>query len=88
MPQVFWDVTPYGSCNNQRFEGMYRLHVVPSSLVLLILIMKAIRSSETSVVAGATRHHIPDDGILQILNEYKYILTNSLTFNPQAKYTD
>jgi hypothetical protein len=23
---VFWDVTPYGSGKNQRFEGTYRLH--------------------------------------------------------------
>jgi Rieske Fe-S protein len=23
---VFWDVTPRGSCKNQRFGGTYRLH--------------------------------------------------------------
>jgi hypothetical protein len=23
---VFWDVTPYGSCNYRRFGGTYRLH--------------------------------------------------------------
>jgi hypothetical protein len=23
---VFWDVTTCGSCKNQRFGGMYRLH--------------------------------------------------------------
>jgi hypothetical protein len=23
---VFWDVTPCGSCKNQRFGGTYRLH--------------------------------------------------------------
>jgi hypothetical protein len=23
---VFWDVTPYGSCKNRRFEGTERLH--------------------------------------------------------------
>jgi hypothetical protein len=22
---VFWDVTPYGSCKNHRFEGLYHL---------------------------------------------------------------
>jgi hypothetical protein len=22
----FWDVTPYGSCNNRRFAGAWRLH--------------------------------------------------------------
>jgi hypothetical protein len=23
---IFWDVMPYGSCENRRFEGTYRLH--------------------------------------------------------------
>jgi hypothetical protein len=26
MKNVFWDVTPFGSCKNRRFEGEYRLH--------------------------------------------------------------
>jgi hypothetical protein len=27
MNVVFWDVTPYDSCKNQRFGGKYRLHL-------------------------------------------------------------
>jgi hypothetical protein len=37
---------------------------VPSSLILSTPIMDAIRSSETSVLARATRRHNPEDGIL------------------------
>jgi hypothetical protein len=41
-------------------------HIAGSSLVdLSNLNMDAIRSSETSVHTRSTRHHIPEDGILQ-----------------------
>jgi hypothetical protein len=36
---------------------------VPSSLIVLILVMKAICSSETWVLRGATRRHNPENGI-------------------------
>jgi hypothetical protein len=39
-------------------------NIVPSSPILVILIMEAIRSSETSVLIRATRHDIQEDGIL------------------------
>jgi hypothetical protein len=39
-------------------------NAVTSLLILFILIMEAIRSSETLVLTRATWHHIPEDGIL------------------------
>jgi hypothetical protein len=41
-----------------------RSNVVPTSPILVTPMMKAIRSSETSVLTRATRHKIPEDGIL------------------------
>jgi hypothetical protein len=40
-------------------------NVVPSSLIVVTLMMEAIRSSETSVLIRATLRHILGDGILQ-----------------------
>jgi hypothetical protein len=39
-------------------------NVVPSSPILVALIMEAIRCSEMSFLTGATRYHVPEDGIL------------------------
>jgi hypothetical protein len=54
---VFWDVVSYGFCKNRLFVRTYRLHqyllrllvtadVVPSSPILVVLIVEKIRSSE------------------------------------------
>jgi hypothetical protein len=40
-------------------------NVVPSSPILVTLMIEAIRFSETLVLTNATRHNIPEEGILQ-----------------------
>jgi hypothetical protein len=49
---------------------------VLSSLNLVALMTKATRSSETSVLARATRRHITEDGILHLkcVSTYKTVL--------------
>jgi hypothetical protein len=42
--------------------------VFPSLLILSTLMMEAIHSSKSSVLTRATRHHIPEDGILHVKN--------------------
>jgi hypothetical protein len=39
-------------------------NVVPSSSILVTLMMEALRSSETSVIKIVTQRNIPEDGII------------------------
>jgi hypothetical protein len=51
--------------------------VVPSSPILVTLMKKALSSSETSVLAGATRRNVPEDAILLYLYIFIEVLWTS-----------
>jgi hypothetical protein len=88
---VFWDVTPCCSCKNRHFRETYRLQLlvtvsaVPSSLILFTLLIEAILSYETSVLTRATRHHIPEDGILHRLHYSRSSVMYGPTVLSQAR---
>jgi hypothetical protein len=71
---VFWDVTPCGSCKKYKF---LRSVCVPSSPILVTLMMVALSSSEMPVLTRTTWHNIPEDASLHYLGICKERLKNS-----------
>jgi hypothetical protein len=75
---VFWDVTPCGSCNNvseEHIASIFRVKIISELGTIAVtrncsklnLKMEVIRSSEASVLSGAIWLHIPDDDILRVV---------------------
>jgi hypothetical protein len=62
---VYWDVMPCGFCKNCSVLRLLVIGNVPSSPILVTLMMEAIRSSGMSVLTRTTLHNIQEDGILQ-----------------------
>jgi hypothetical protein len=65
--------------SEERIASIIRMLVtdnVPSSPILIALIMKAIRSSERSVLTKTTRHNTPEDGIIHsyLFENLKYYI--------------
>jgi hypothetical protein len=55
---------------------------VPTTLIRVILMIEAVRSSETSAHTRATWRNIPEEGILQIICEFKddYTFVHDIRF--------
>jgi hypothetical protein len=64
---VFWNVTSLALVK----IAVVTANVVPSSLILTILMMEAIRSSETSLLTRGQRRHVLEDSILLVISYSK-----------------
>jgi hypothetical protein len=61
---VVWDVTPCGYSNSLSSLHASAANVVPTSPILLTLIMEVIGIFEKSAYIRYTQCYVPDDGIL------------------------
>jgi hypothetical protein len=69
-----------GDYEECRLQGCYAsvassANVDPGSPILVILMMEALHSSETSVSTSVTRRSIPEDGILHVIASLTLIVT-------------
>jgi hypothetical protein len=55
-------------------------NAVPSSPILVTLVMEALRSSETSVLTRTTRRNMPEDGFPQMLTSPANFLSVTKNF--------
>jgi hypothetical protein len=71
---VFWDITPCAFYKNRRTHraSVVSYGYVPSSPILVTLMMEALGSSETSVLIKATRRNISEDDFFADKFGYKY----------------
>jgi hypothetical protein len=79
------------------FQSLVTPNVVPRSLILFILMIWAILCSKTSLLARATRRHIPEDwnlhifcccfgGVLVVNHNSKYLLCGLVVRVPRCKH--
>jgi hypothetical protein len=55
--------------NRHTLQLLITANVVPSSPILVTLMMEALRSSEIEVLTRATLHNIPEDSILHLSSD-------------------